>query len=91
MSPNVARHPRSEPAPPSLRFAAQLQAGLTIPLAASRAGISVELGQIIADDLLRRGLLVSAASLCTSGLGACGGGVSPEVKLSCAGCPLNRL
>lgn len=76
---------------PSLvnRVAADLAEGMSIPGVAAREGISPELGQIIVDDLLRRGVLTSATSLCASGLGACSGGTSPTTKVACAGCPLS--
>lgn len=74
--------------PLHVRLANDLQQGLSVPLAAAKEGISASLGQIIVDDLQRRGMLLSATSLCSSGLGACGGGTSPEAKLHCSGCPL---
>lgn len=70
------------------RLSVSLAAGMSIPAAAAKEGISADLGQIIVDDLLRRGVLTSASSLCASGLGACAGGNSPTVKVACAGCPL---
>lgn len=65
-----------------------MRQGLTVNAAAAAAGISPQLGSLMVDEMLRQGLLGRAESLCASGLGACGGGVSDEVRLHCAGCPL---
>lgn len=75
-------------APLPTRLATHLQSGLSVESAAAREGISAGLGQIIVDDLVRRGLMTSAGTLCASGLGACGGGTGQGVDLLCAGCPL---
>ncbi len=70
------------------RLAGRLQSGLSVETAAALEGISPGLGQIIVDDMIRRGVLTSAGTLCASGLGACGGGTGDTVTLVCAGCPL---
>ncbi len=77
--------------PLATRLAQSLQEGISVEVASSRQGISASLGHVIVDDLLRRGLLSSAGSLCTSGLGACSGRDSAEAKVICAGCPLAAL
>lgn len=64
------------------RFLVDLQLGLTVPAASSKEGISVGLGEVILDDLLRRGVVTNAASLCSSGSKGCGEGPG------CIGCPL---
>ena len=71
------------------RLAGRLQSGLSVESAAAMEGISSSLGQIIVDDMIRRGVLASAGTLCSSGLGACGGGTGDAVALVCAGCPLS--
>ncbi|MFC7582094.1 hypothetical protein ACFQ23_10395 [Schaalia naturae] len=73
-----------------------LEAGATVSAAAARAGISAEMAGVMVDEMRRSGLLVDAASLCASGLGAChsaGGlaGASEEVRVHCAGCPMIPL
>lgn len=74
--------------PLAARLIADLSQGMSVPVASTRQGISVALGEIITDDLLCRGVLQSAGSLCASGLGMCGGATSNEAKVHCAGCPL---
>lgn len=74
--------------PLTTRLAMSLQEGLSVQTAAARAGISPALGEIIVEDLQRRGVLTSAGSLCSSGLGACGEGSGEGVDVLCAGCPL---
>ncbi|MDO4259977.1 MAG: hypothetical protein Q4C87_10725 [Actinomycetaceae bacterium] len=65
-----------------------LRGGATITAAAHQAGISPALAEVIMEEMRRVGLLGDATSLCASGLGACHGGDSPEVKIHCAGCPI---
>ncbi|MSS84144.1 hypothetical protein FYJ24_05055 [Actinomycetaceae bacterium WB03_NA08] len=69
-------------------FTAQLHKGMPVERAAAVAGISHSLGEIIVDDMRRRGLLVDATSLCASGLGMCHGAQSPQAHIACSGCPL---
>lgn len=73
------------------RVQAHLRRGNTVAAIASAENLSPVLVEIIVDDLSRRGRLMPAESLCASGLGACGGGKSPEIALHCAGCPLVPL
>nr|MDK8532785.1 hypothetical protein [Gleimia europaea] len=75
--------------PPLYRLMDELRQGATLESAAQRAGLRVEIAQVMVDHLNRSGRLQSAGSLCSSGLGACGGGTSQEVKVHCAGCPLS--
>ncbi|QWW19850.1 hypothetical protein I6B53_01600 [Schaalia sp. 19OD2882] len=65
-----------------------MRKGRTVRAAAAEAGVSVALAEVIVDEFRRTGLLDSADSLCASGLGACGGADSAEVRLHCAGCPV---
>ncbi|MDO5034908.1 MAG: hypothetical protein Q4E01_05945 [Actinomycetaceae bacterium] len=76
--------------PPLYRLIGELQAGSTLESAASRAGLRLEIAEVMVDHLRRSGKLDSAGSLCASGLGACGTGTSDQVKIHCAGCPLSR-
>lgn len=73
---------------PRQRLYVALRAGSTLTAAAAQAGVSLSMAQIMVDELERTGLLQRAESLCASGLGACGGGTSDEVKVHCAGCPI---
>lgn len=73
------------------RVKSRLVEGGTIAAVAVAENISVGLATIIVEDLGRRGLVSPAESLCASGLGACGSGVSDQVALHCAGCPLIPL
>ncbi len=73
---------------PRQRLYVALRQGATVSAAATHAGISLPLAQVMVDEMRRVGLLDRAESLCASGLGACGGGESDEVKLHCAGCPI---
>lgn len=76
----------------SERVQAHLRTGATVQKIAHAEGINLILAEIIVDDLQRRGDALPAESLCSSGLGACGGGpTSEEVRLYCAGCPLVPL
>lgn len=70
------------------RLYVALRAGSTLNAAAAQAGVSLSMAQIMVDELERTGLLQRAESLCASGLGACGGGTSDEVKVHCVGCPI---
>lgn len=70
------------------RVRLRLAAGATIQSIAAAEGVSEAFVSVMVDDFERRGLAVSANSLCASGLGACGTGSSPEVALQCIGCPL---
>lgn len=56
--------------------------------AAAEAGVSLALAEVVVDEMKRRGLLDRAETLCSSGLGVCGGGDSDEARLHCAGCPI---
>ncbi len=76
------------PVPLIDRVRARLVAGATVRSIAAGEGISVELTEIMVDDLERRGLAASAGSLCSSGLGACGTGTAPQAAIACASCPL---
>lgn len=73
------------------RLSVHLREGKTAASAAAAEGISPALGEIIVDDMRRRGVLTPAQSLCASGLGMCSGGKSQEAKVHCAGCPLVAL
>lgn len=70
------------------RLYVALRRGATLEAAAAEAGVSVGLARVVVDELGRLGLLARAETLCASGLGACGGGDSPQVQIHCAGCPL---
>ncbi|WP_051259382.1 hypothetical protein [Schaalia suimastitidis] len=70
------------------RLYVALRRGATVHSAAVQAGISLSLAEVMVDEMQRVGLLDRAETLCASGLGACGGGNSAEVKLHCAGCPI---
>lgn len=65
-----------------------LRQGATVNAAASQAGVSLALAEVMVDEMRRVGLLDRAETLCASGLGACGGGDSAEVRLHCSGCPI---
>ena len=74
------------------RVEARLVRGATAAAIASAEGLSLALVEIVVDDLRRREALLPAASLCASGLGACGDGEPrPEILIQCAGCPLMPL
>lgn len=75
-------------ATPKQRLYVALRQGATVSAAASRAGVSLPMAEVMIDEMQRQGLLERAESLCSSGLGVCGGGTSDEVKVHCAGCPL---
>ncbi len=79
--PAIGRTPRQ-------RLYVALRQGVTLKAAASMAGVSQSLAEVMVDEMRREGLLERAESLCASGLGACGGGDSDDVKIHCAGCPL---
>lgn len=79
--PTIGRTPRQ-------RLYVALRQGVTLKAAASMAGVSQSLAEVMVDEMRREGLLERAESLCASGLGACGGGDSDDVKIHCAGCPL---
>lgn len=49
--------------------------------AAAEAGVSLALAEVVVDEMKRRGLLDRAETLCSSGLGVCGGGDSDEACL----------
>lgn len=68
-----------------------LRRGATLNAAAAQAGVDLVYAEIMCDEMKRQGLLDRAESLCASGLGACGGGTSDEVKIHCAGCPIVPL
>lgn len=70
------------------KFYIALRQGATVNAAAAFAGIRAELAELMVDEMKRQGLLDRAETLCASGLGACGGGTSDEVKIHCAGCPI---
>lgn len=65
-----------------------LRSGATVNAAAVEAGVPLALAEVMVDEMRRTGVLQDATSLCASGLGACGGGDSDEVRVHCAGCPL---
>ena len=71
------------------RVVARLRTGATVESIAVNEGISSGLAQLMVDELRRLGVLMSAESLCASGLGACGGADNDQVRLHCAGCPLS--
>lgn len=73
---------------PRQRLYVALRQGATLRAAAAMAGVSIPLAEVMIDEMGRQGLLERAESLCASGLGACGGGNSDEVKIHCAGCPM---
>ena len=73
------------------RIYVALRRGATVSAAAAQASVSQALAQVMIDEMSRTGLLARAETLCSSGLGACGGADSDEVKLHCAGCPLVPL
>ncbi|MGO3797103.1 MAG: hypothetical protein ACTJGR_08295 [Pauljensenia sp.] len=68
-----------------------LHRGATVNAAAVEAGVPLALAEVMVDEMRRTGLLEDATSLCASGLGACGGGDSEEVRVHCAGCPILPL
>lgn len=72
------------------RLSASLGQGHSVAAACAQVGISPQLGEIIVEDLVRRGVLTPAGSLCSSGLGACAGSgqLSDQARLHCAACPL---
>lgn len=80
------------PSPPQASLAdrvlARLKVGATVEAIANAEGVSKTFVTVMVDDFERRGLAISANSLCSSGLGACGTGVAEETPLMCAGCPL---
>lgn len=76
--------------PPLYRLAREIERGATVNVAAKRAGLHPDIARVMVDYLERSGRLESAASLCSSGLGACGGGTSAQVQVHCAGCPLSK-
>ena len=65
-----------------------LRSGRTLAAAAVEADVPLALAEVMVDEMQRQGLLDSATALCASGLGACHGGDSEEVRVHCAGCPL---
>lgn len=73
---------------PRQRLYLALRQGATLSAAATQAQISEAMAEIMVDEMKRQGLLIQAESLCASGLGACGGGTSDEVRIHCAGCPI---
>lgn len=73
---------------PRQRLYLALRQGGTLKAAARIADVSEEMAEIMVDEMKRQGLLVNAESLCASGLGACHGGTSDEVRIHCAGCPI---
>ncbi len=79
------------PATLTERVRARLLTGATIDSIARLEGISPALAEIMVDELKRLGLVTAADTLCASGLGACHGGDSPEVRIHCSGCPLIPL
>lgn len=89
--PAVPTTPKAQSAPGASladRVLSHLKAGATIGAIASAEGVSTTFVTVMVDDFERRGLAISANSLCSSGLGACGTGLSDETALMCAGCPL---
>lgn len=76
---------------PRQRLYLALRRGATVRAAAAGAGVSEPLAEVMVDEMRRTGLLDRAETLCASGLGACGGGTSDEVRVHCAGCPLVPL
>ena len=68
-----------------------LRRGATVNAAAVEAQVPLALAEVMVDEMRRTGLLEDATSLCASGLGACGGGDSEEVRVHCAGCPILPL
>lgn len=70
------------------RIFLSLRRGATVRAAAAEVGVSYEMAELIVDEMKRQGLLTSASSLCSSGLGVCSGGDTKEARLHCAGCPL---
>ena len=76
---------------PRQRLFMPLRRGVTVRAAAAEAGVSAALAEVMVDEMRRTGLLDSADTLCASGLGACGGGTSDEVRIHCAGCPMVPL
>lgn len=92
---SVSAAPESVPLPlpevlatPKQRLYVALRRGATTTAAAVQAGVSLSMAEVMIDEMQRQGLLDRAESLCASGLGACGGGTSDEVKIHCAGCPI---
>ncbi|QPK81537.1 hypothetical protein G7Y41_01385 [Schaalia sp. ZJ405] len=73
------------------RLFRQLSRGATVTAAAAQAGVDPQLAAVMIEEFERTGLLDRAETLCASGLGACHGGDSPDVRLHCAGCPLIPL
>ncbi|MCF2706673.1 hypothetical protein I6E29_05250 [Arcanobacterium haemolyticum] len=79
------------PASVTDRVLAQLRGGATIRSAAAACGVSEIFVSTMADHFERLGMLTSASSLCSSGLGACSADavLSDEARVHCAGCPLS--
>lgn len=73
------------------RLYVALRRGATVNAAATEAGVNPALAEVMVDEFQRQGLLDRAETLCASGLGACGGGDSDEVRIHCAGCPIIPL
>ncbi|MFT0847366.1 hypothetical protein VR010_06380 [Actinomycetaceae bacterium L2_0104] len=73
------------------RVLAELRSGGTVDAVAARCGTSAIFVKTILDHYRRLGMVAEAASLCSSGLGACSapaGELSMEATVHCAGCPL---
>lgn len=90
-APLSPRSPKGPPPSLTARVQTRLEEGGTVTSIATSENITPALAAIMVEDLMRRGLVTPAESLCASGLGACGGGAGPEVAIHCAGCPLIPL
>ncbi len=87
----ASRRTPSRPPGARQKLYVALRRGATLNAAAAQAGVDLAYAEIMCDEMKRQGLLDRAESLCASGLGACGGGTSDEVKIHCAGCPILPL
>lgn len=82
--------PKTDATGPRQRLTQALARGATLTRAAQEAGVSPQLAAVMVEQLRRSGSLLSATSLCASGLGACHSlEVDENTAIRCAGCPLS--
>ncbi|MBM7824178.1 hypothetical protein JOD55_000005 [Arcanobacterium pluranimalium] len=73
------------------RVLSLLREGKTVHQVAMQTGTSEVFVKVMLEHFERIGMARSAASLCSSGLGACsssGEALSMQAQIACAGCPL---
>lgn len=71
------------------RVLSGIRSGRTVHAIAVEAGVSEVFVATMVDHYGRLGVLNTATSLCSSGLGACRTtDLSDEARVACAGCPL---